>query len=143
MRLALCSRSGDILEPMITPQWYVNCSGMAKRATDAVRNGELKIIPDEHERTWFHWLDNIRDWCISRQLWWGHQIPAWFATKKSETGLSKNDMDNNNRWIVARSEEVSTLYLDCFYSQCQICFVYGYQILKYFSLTLYITGSFG
>ncbi len=106
MRLGLCSRSGDILEPMITPQWYVNCSDMAKRSTDAVRNGELKIIPAEHEKTWFQWLDNIHDWCVSRQLWWGHQIPAWFATTKAEEGkLSKMDMANNDRWIVARSEE--------------------------------------
>jgi len=105
MRLGLCSRSGDILEPMITPQWYVNCNGMAKKATDAVRNGELKIVPEEHEKTWFQWLDNIRDWCVSRQLWWGHQIPAWFATKKGEEGVSKLDMNNNDRWIVARNEE--------------------------------------
>lgn len=105
MRLGICSRSGDILEPMITPQWYVNCDGMAKRATDAVRNGELKILPKDQEKTWFQWLDNIRDWCVSRQLWWGHQIPAWFATKKSETGVSKNDMAFNDRWIVARTEE--------------------------------------
>ena len=106
MRLGLCSRSGDILEPMITPQWYVNCSGMAKRSTDAVRNGELKIIPAEHEKTWFQWLDNIRDWCVSRQLWWGHQIPAWFVMTKDEVGrVQKFDMANNDRWIVARSEE--------------------------------------
>jgi valyl-tRNA synthetase len=104
MRLGLCSRSGDILEPMITPQWYVNCDGMAKRATDAVRNKELTILPEEQEKTWFHWLDNIKDWCVSRQLWWGHQIPAWFATKKGES-LEKNDMANNDRWVVARSAE--------------------------------------
>jgi len=104
MRLGLCSRSGDILEPMITPQWYVNCDGMAKKATDAVRNGELKILPDDHEKTWFRWLDNSRDWCVSRQLWWGHQIPAWFARKKDEVDIDKNDMKNNDRWVVARSE---------------------------------------
>lgn len=116
MRLGLCSRSGDILEPMITPQWYVNCKDMAKRSTDAVRNGELKIVPADHEKTWFNWLDNIRDWCVSRQLWWGHQIPAWFATKKGES-LEKNDMANNNRWIVARNEEdameKAVALLDC------------------------------
>jgi valyl-tRNA synthetase len=89
---------------MITPQWYVNCDGMAKRSTEAVRSGDLKIIPAEHEKTWFQWLDNIQDWCVSRQLWWGHQIPAWFATRKAEE-LDKNDMANNERWIVARSEE--------------------------------------
>jgi len=114
MRLGLCSRSGDILEPMITPQWYVNCDGMAKRATDAVRNGDLKIVPADHEKTWFQWLDNIRDWCISRQLWWGHQIPAWFATKKDETGVAKNDMEHNDRWVVARDEEVGVILSTCF-----------------------------
>jgi valyl-tRNA synthetase len=106
MRLGICSRSGDILEPMITPQWYVDCNGMAKRAIDAVRNKELKIIPVEQEKTWFQWLENIRDWCVSRQLWWGHQIPAWFATKHGET-IDKNDAKFSDRWVVARSEEVS------------------------------------
>lgn len=105
MRLGLCSRSGDILEPMITPQWYVKCDGMAKRATDAVRDGSLKIVPNENEKTWFNWLDNIRDWCVSRQLWWGHQIPAWFATKKGES-IDRNDMDHNDRWVVARNKDV-------------------------------------
>lgn len=91
---------------MITPQWYVDCKNMAKRSTDAVRNGDLKIIPAEHEKTWFFWLDNIQDWCISRQLWWGHQIPAWFATTKSEAGsVFKTDMAHNDRWIVARNAD--------------------------------------
>lgn len=105
MRLGLCSRSGDVLEPMITPQWYVNCKGMAEKACGKVRDGSLKIVPKDHEKTWFHWLDNIRDWCVSRQLWWGHRIPAWFATKVGEVGVERNDMGNNKRWIVARNEE--------------------------------------
>lgn len=88
MRLGLCSRSGDIIEPMITPQWYVNCDTMAANAVAAVRNGELKILPDFHEATWYRWLENIRDWCISRQLWWGHRIPAYFATTKNEVSHS-------------------------------------------------------
>jgi valyl-tRNA synthetase len=93
---------------MITPQWYVNCTDMAKRSTDAVRSGELKIIPAEHEKTWFQWLDNIRDWCISRQLWWGHQIPAWFAKTKAEgDSIQKFDMEYNDRWIVARNEDAA------------------------------------
>ena len=60
MRLGICSRSGDIVEPMLTPQWYVNCTSMAKRSVDAVRNGDLKIVPAVHEATWYNWLDNIR-----------------------------------------------------------------------------------
>jgi valyl-tRNA synthetase len=79
---------------------------MAKRSTDAVRNKELKIIPEEHEKTWFQWLDNIRDWCVSRQLWWGHQIPAWFAKTKAEgDSVQKFDIEFNDRWVVARNEE--------------------------------------
>ena len=82
MRLGKCSRTGDVIEPMLKPQWWVDCSGMAKRATDAVRNGDLKIMPEDHEKTWFRWLDNIRDWCVSRQLWWGHRIPAYYVHVK-------------------------------------------------------------
>jgi len=107
MSLKTCSRSGDVLEPMITPQWYVNCHSMAKRAADSVRDGSLTIVPAEHEKTWFQWLDNIRDWCVSRQLWWGHRIPAWFATKAGEQDVSKTAMENNDRWIVARDENAA------------------------------------
>ena len=60
MRLGLCSRSGDIIEPMLTPQWYVDCTSMARRAVDAVRSGQLKILPEIHEATWYRWLENIR-----------------------------------------------------------------------------------
>lgn len=105
MRLGLCSRSGDIIEPMLTPQWYVNCTSMAQRAVDAVRNGDLKIIPSMHESTWYSWLENIRDWCVSRQLWWGHRIPAYFVRIQGEVRLDKNDPANSARWIVARTEE--------------------------------------
>lgn len=66
MRLGLCSKSNDIIEPLLVPQWYVDCKDMAKRSTDAVRNKELIITPEDHEKTWFAWLDNIQDWCISR-----------------------------------------------------------------------------
>ena len=79
MSIPKCQRTGDIIEPILKPQWWVDCSGMAKRATDAVRQGELKIIPKELEKRWFGWLDNIQPWCISRQLWWGHRIPAYFV----------------------------------------------------------------
>lgn len=106
MRLGVCSRTNDIIEPMLTPQWYLNCQNMAARSVDAVRNGSLKIVPAEHERTWFMWLENIRDWCISRQLWWGHRIPAYFARLPGEdrSMVSRNDIAYNDRWFVARSE---------------------------------------
>ncbi|CAG4982778.1 unnamed protein product [Colias eurytheme] len=80
MVVPLCSRSKDVVEPMLKPQWYIRCDKMAADAIQAVKNGDLKIIPDSHEKTWYHWMENIRDWCISRQLWWGHQIPAYRVT---------------------------------------------------------------
>lgn len=113
MRLGLCSRSGDIIEPMLTPQWYVNCSSMASRAVQAVRSGELRILPEFHEQTWYRWLENARDWCVSRQLWWGHRIPAYFIRLHSDANngiqVDKNDMSFAKYWIVARSEEEARL----------------------------------
>jgi valyl-tRNA synthetase len=79
MVVPICTRSKDIIEPMLKPQWYVQCKEMAERAAESVRSKELNIIPSAHEKTWFNWMEGIRDWCISRQLWWGHRIPAYLV----------------------------------------------------------------
>lgn len=105
MRLGLCSRSGDVIEPMIKPQWFINCNDMAQDAMKAVREKKLKIVPEMHEKTWFRWLENIRDWCISRQLWWGHRIPAYFAHVKGEKRLDVNSDENAARWVAGLSEQ--------------------------------------
>eukprot|EP01117_Protostelium_nocturnum_P006820 TRINITY_DN2451_c0_g1_i2.p1 TRINITY_DN2451_c0_g1~~TRINITY_DN2451_c0_g1_i2.p1 ORF type:complete len:1087 (+),score=407.29 TRINITY_DN2451_c0_g1_i2:115-3261(+) len=102
MSLGLCSRSKDVIEPILKPQWWVNCQNMAKRAVDAVKNKELEILPPQHEATWFRWLENIQDWCISRQLWWGHRIPAWLITVK---GSEKPTGATNDDWTVGRTYE--------------------------------------
>jgi len=104
MRLGICSRSGDIIEPYLTPQWYVKCEEMAAKAVAEVKEGRLRIEPAVHIKTWYHWLENARDWCVSRQLWWGHQIPAYFIKKRGEN-ISHSDPGNNDRWFVARSKE--------------------------------------
>ncbi|RVE45565.1 hypothetical protein evm_009762 [Chilo suppressalis] len=83
-----CSRSKDVVEPMLKPQWYIRCDTMAAEAIKVVKNGELKIIPDVHEKIWYHWMENIRDWCISRQLWWGHRIPAYRVTVPAQVKWS-------------------------------------------------------
>ncbi|HEV8631330.1 MAG TPA: valine--tRNA ligase [Thermoanaerobaculia bacterium] len=72
-------RSGEPVEPLISTQWFCNVEGMARQALDAVREGRLALVPDSWVKTWEHWLENIKPWCISRQLWWGHQIPAWYT----------------------------------------------------------------
>ncbi|CEG49049.1 valine-trna partial [Plasmopara halstedii] len=107
MRLGICSRSGDIIEPLVKPQWFINCDQMAKDAMAAVTNKELTILPESHEKTWFRWLENIRDWCISRQLWWGHRIPAYFARIKDEAFVDKNAEDASDRWFAGISEETT------------------------------------
>jgi len=84
-------RTGVIVEPMLTDQWFVKMDGLAKRGLDAVARGEVKFYPEHWTTTYNHWLEGIQDWCISRQLWWGHQIPAWY--------------DDKGNIIVARSEE--------------------------------------
>lgn len=72
-------RGGVPIEPFLTDQWYVNAAKLAKPAIDAVKNGKTTIIPKNWEKTYFNWMENIEPWCISRQLWWGHQIPAWYG----------------------------------------------------------------
>ncbi|MEO6248433.1 MAG: valine--tRNA ligase [Sphingomicrobium sp.] len=71
-------RSGVVIEPWLTDQWYVDAATLAKPAIGAVKSGAVKIVPETWAKTWFNWLENIQPWCVSRQLWWGHRIPAWF-----------------------------------------------------------------
>ncbi|PCJ76219.1 MAG: valine--tRNA ligase [Rhodobacteraceae bacterium] len=81
-----CDRSKVVMEPMLTDQWYVDAAKLAGPARDAVSDGRVKIIPESGEKVYFHWMNNIEPWCISRQLWWGHQIPVWFGPSIDETG---------------------------------------------------------
>jgi valyl-tRNA synthetase len=71
-------RSGAVIEPWLTDQWYVDAATLARPAIEAVRSGDIRVVPKTWEKTWFNWLENIQPWCVSRQLWWGHQIPAWY-----------------------------------------------------------------
>jgi valyl-tRNA synthetase len=72
-------RGGEIVEPMISTQWFVTIEPLAKAALEAVKDGRIRIVPERFEKTYFNWLENIKDWCISRQLWWGHRIPVWYC----------------------------------------------------------------
>jgi valyl-tRNA synthetase len=93
-----CARTGQIVEPMLTDQWFVAMNkpgaggkSIAQQAIEAVSSGEVRFVPEQWVNTYNHWMNNIQDWCISRQLWWGHQIPAWYGT--------------GGELFVARSEE--------------------------------------
>ncbi|MEA3010617.1 MAG: valyl-tRNA synthetase [Sphingomonadales bacterium] len=116
-------RSGVVIEPWLTDQWYVDAATLAKPAIDAVRSGAIKIVPRTWEKTWFNWLENIQPWCVSRQLWWGHQIPAWFddqgnvfvaeteeeARREAGDGPLRRDPDVLDTWFSSALWPFATL----------------------------------
>ncbi len=87
-----CERCHTIVEPLLSEQWWVKIEPLATPAIAAVRNGEIKLVPERFERIYFNWMDNVRDWCISRQLWWGHRIPIWYGPD-GHTFAARSDKD--------------------------------------------------
>ncbi len=92
LQLPKSQRSGVVVEPMISTQWFLNTKPLAEKALAAVASGETIILPEEWRKTYDHWLNNIQDWCISRQLWWGHRIPAWYCEKCSAISVSRESV---------------------------------------------------
>ena len=82
-------RTNTVIEPYMTDQWFVKIQPLAKPAIDAVKNGDIRFVPENWEKTYFNWMENIEDWCISRQIWWGHRIPAWYD-KTGKIYVAKN-----------------------------------------------------
>ncbi len=85
-------RGGEVIEPMVSTQWFVKMKTLAEPALEAVRSGEIKIVPDYFTKVYYNWLENIQDWCISRQLWWGHRIPVWYCQDCGEMMVSRTDI---------------------------------------------------
>lgn len=88
-----CYRCGTVIEPYLSEQWFVRTKPLAEKDIAAVRAGEIRFIPEQWTSTYFQWMENIRDWCISRQLWWGHRIPAWYCSSCGEVIVSADDPD--------------------------------------------------
>ncbi|KAL1671933.1 tRNA synthetases class I-domain-containing protein, partial [Schizophyllum commune] len=104
MQIPICSKSGDVIEPILKPQWWVNCKPLAEEAIKRTRAGELLIQPKQSENEWYRWLEGIQDWCISRQLWWGHRVPAYFVNVEGE----EQDKIDGKHWVVGRTLEEAT-----------------------------------
>ncbi|MBT6434831.1 MAG: valine--tRNA ligase [Deltaproteobacteria bacterium] len=113
MALGISQRSGAVVEPMLSIQWFVDTKPLAEPALAAVKTGETKIIPETWTKTYYHWMENIQDWCISRQLWWGHRIPAWYCLDCNATKSSDGEIrfDALAKPIVAR--ETPTACPEC------------------------------
>ncbi len=87
--VGVCYRCHSSIEPKVSKQWFVKMEPLAKPAVNCVKNGEVKFVPERFDKTYYHWMENIKDWCISRQLWWGHRIPAWYCDECGEVAVSK------------------------------------------------------
>ncbi len=124
MTLPKSQRSGTVVEPVISTQWFVRMQPLAEPAIEAVQSGKIQIVPEEWTKTYFHWMNNIQDWCISRQLWWGHEIPAWYCddcehinvARETPTACSKckstnlrQDADVLDTWFSSALWPFSTL----------------------------------
>lgn len=114
--VAHAERDDTILEPYLTTQWYLKTKELAKPAIDAVKSGEVQFVPQNWDKTYFHWMENIQDWCISRQLWWGHRIPAWYKGDEVYVGETppegegwERDPDTLDTWFSSGLWPFSTL----------------------------------
>ena len=90
--VGVCYRCKTVVEPLVSKQWYVRMKPLAEPAIKAVRSGKIKIVPRAWSKTYFHWMENIRDWTISRQLWWGHRIPVWYCDRDGSMHVSRTDL---------------------------------------------------
>ncbi len=154
-----CYRCGTTVEPIISKQWFVKMKPLASPAIDAVKNGETTFVPKHFEKVYFHWLENIRDWCISRQLWWGHRIPAFYCTECGKMTVSKEDItvcphcggkveqdpDTLDTWFSSALWPFSTLGwpdktedLDYFYPTSTL--VTGYDIIPFWVMRMMFSG---
>ncbi|SEJ32863.1 valyl-tRNA synthetase [Sphingomonas sp. OV641] len=111
-------RSGVVIEPWLTDQWYVDAKTLAQPAIEAVQSGAIRLVPKTWEKTFFNWMENIQPWCVSRQLWWGHQIPAWFGPRKESDGSLTYDLASGNfEAFVAETEEAALRLANHYYGE--------------------------
>ena len=115
--IGICSRCSTVIEPRISMQWFVSMKRLARPAIEAVKEGRVKIIPKKWEKIYFNWMEDIRDWCISRQLWWGHRIPAWYCKGCNEMIVSEKNPERCPKCSGSNMEQDQDV-LDTWFSSC-------------------------
>ena len=110
-------RGGVVIEPWLTDQWYVNAAELAKAPIAAVRSGATEIVPKSWEKTFFNWMENIQPWCVSRQLWWGHRIPAWYGLEIARTPVGTSVFTGGWKFFVAATEQDALAQAKAYYEQ--------------------------
>ncbi|MFN7966045.1 MAG: valine--tRNA ligase [Acidobacteriota bacterium] len=140
-----CQRCRTIVEPMISTQWFLKMEPLAAPAMDAVRDGRIRIVPASWEKTYFHWLDNIQDWCVSRQLWWGHRIPAWYCDECGTVSVLRNDPADCPHCHSSRLRQDEDVLDTWFSSQLWPFGVFGWpertaDLTRFYPTTTLVTG---
>jgi len=140
-----CYRCRTVVEPSISKQWFVKVAPLAEKASEAVRNGQTRIIPETWSKTYFEWMDNIRDWCISRQIWWGHRIPVWKCSDCREVIVEENDPDVcptcGSREIVQETDVLDTWFSSALWPYSTMGWPENTDLLKTFYPTnVLVTG---
>ncbi len=143
--LGRCERTKDIVEPLISTQWFVKIKPLAEKAVRVVDDGKIVFVPDNWTRVYHEWMDNIRDWCISRQLWWGHRIPAWHCQDCAETIVAREDPTKCTRCGGSRLEQDPDVLDTWFSSQLWPFSTLGWpddteDLRKFYPTTLLNTG---
>lgn len=140
-----CQRTGTIVEPMLSTQWFLRMEPLAKPAIEAVRSKAIRFVPESWEKTYFHWLENIEDWCISRQLWWGHRIPAWYCADCNGVTVSRKDPNACSQCGSTRLEQDPDVLDTWFSSQLWPFSVFGWpdqtrELQRYHPTDVLVTG---
>ncbi len=140
-----CSRCNTVVEPLLSDQWFVRMRELADRAIEAVKNGEVKITPKKWEKVYYDWLENIRDWCVSRQLWWGHRIPVYYCKDCGEMIVSREEVKKcpkcGSTNIVQEEDVLDTWFSSALWPFATLGWPEETEDLKYYyPTTLLITG---